>query len=380
MEKYGKPRNILICCNFFVCSKFCALVLVRESCFWVKVLNTFHLKPSTPQSLSSAEDVTLFEQAGLACAPMRRMHGKHKAPVLPSKRPEPVKAPTPAVKRPAPSGKAKAKAKAKAKVKKTAEKAPPVEELLSSGKLPEDAVDRYEGLCAATLDDLKQMTDDLWLPNHGKVHELALRITRSLAGLEPLDEPMDEPMDDPVDPVDDPPQPSSPKKPAPKRKLRAGKMGAASRLRVGRGRGRGRSAGPKRRAARPPGTPSKGSKPQGPGKKKMRLFLTNFLQDVDIQTTTFGQLRAAATEHFGELSEEAIASLSDVAAVAMRKQLGVRKATAPEAPAPEAPEALQAPEAPEAAEPEPSGEAVASPTEEMEPEPPEEPKDEKEKD
>lgn len=117
MEKYGKPRNILICCNFFVCSKFCALVLVRESCFWVKVLNTFHLKPSTPQSLSSAEDVTLFEQAGLACAPMRRMHGKHKAPVLPSKRPEPVKAPTPAVKRPAPSGKAKAKAKAKAKIR-----------------------------------------------------------------------------------------------------------------------------------------------------------------------------------------------------------------------------------------------------------------------
>jgi len=341
----------------------------------VKVLNTFHLKPSTPQSLSSTEDVTLFEQAGLACAPMRRMHGKHKALVLPSKPPEPVKAPTPAVKRPAPSG--KAKAKAKAKVKKTAEKAPPVEELLSSGKLPEDAVDRYEGLCAATLDDSKQMTDDLWLPNHGKVHELALRITRSLAGLEPLDEPMDDPVDDPAD---DPPQPSSPKKPAPKRKLRAGKMGAASRLRVGRGRGRGRSAGagPKRRAARPPGlgTPSKGSKgskPQGPGKKKMRLFLTNFLQDVDIQTTTFGQLRAAATEHFGELSEEAIASLSDVAAVAMRKQLGVRKATAPEAPP-------AAPEAPEAAEPEPSGEAVASPTEEMEPEPPEEPKDEKDKD
>ena len=304
------------------------------------------------------------------------MHGKHKAPVLPSKPPEPVKVPKPAVKRPAPSG--KAKAKAKAKVKKTAEKAPPVDELLSSGKLPEDAVDRYEGLCSASLDDLKQMTDDLWLPNHGKIHELALRITRSLAGLEPLDEPMDEPVDDPVD--DPPPEPSSPKKPAPKRKLRAGKMGAASRLRVGRGRGRGRGAGagPKRRAARPAalGTPSKGSKPQGPGKKKMRLFLTNFLQDVDIQTTTFGQLRAAATEHFGELSEEAIALLSDVAAVAMRKQLGVRKATAaPEAPPAAAPEA----EAPEAAEPEPSGEAVASPTEEMEPEPPEEPK-EKDKD
>ena len=186
-----------------------------------------------------------------------------------------------------------------------------------------------------------------------------------------MDEPKDEPKDDPVDdPVDDPPpEPSSPKKPAPKRKLRAGKMGAASRLRVGRG-GRGRAAGgPKRRAARPPGlAPSKGSKPQGPGKKKMRLFLTNFLQDVDIQTTTFGQLRAAATEHFGELSEEAIASLSDVAAVAMRKQLGVRKAPAAPEPPPAEPEAA---EAAEAAEAEPPGEAVESPTEEMEPEPPE---------
>ena len=287
--------------------------------------------------------MSLFEEAGLVCAPARRVHGKHKAPVvLPPQPPVPVKRP---LKRPAP--KAKAKAKAKAKVKKAAVKAPSLDELLSTGQLPEEGVDRYEALCDAPLEDLKEMCEQAWLSTHGPIHQLALRITRQLAGLDPLDEdaaPEDAEAEDAeaedaeaedAEAEDAEAEPVEPKKAAPKRKLRGGKMGAASRLRMApssRGRGRGRAGGSRAvKSVKAPKVP-KSTGPTGPSKKKMRLFLTQFLEDVDVQTTTFGELRAAAELHFGALSEEQISALSDVAAVAMRKQLGARKAAPVEAP------------------------------------------------
>ena len=274
----------------------------------------------------------------MVCAPPRRLHGKHRAPVVLPPQPPVTK------KRPVPKGKAAPKSKTKRR-----EATPPsVEDLVANGHLPEESVERYEGLCAADLDELKEMTQELWLPDHGAVHELALRLVRHLAGLDPLDEAEKE--------AEETEEASSPAKrarakAAPKRKLRAGKMGAASRVRMGRGRqgrGQGRSGSkPGRARGRGARIPKAMKGPIGPSKKKMRAFLTSYLEDVDIQTTTFGQLRAAAAEHFGALSEDNVTALSELAAVAMRKQLGVRrKAAAAAAEASPEPEEVEEPVAP----------------------------------
>ena len=167
----------------------------------------------------SLDDVELFKMAGLETAPTRRLHGKHRAPVLlPPQPPQPVR-------------KAKAKAKAKAKVKVKA---------------------------------------------------------------------------------------------APKRKLRAAKMGAASRIRVG--------SGSRLRSKKVSGS-------QGPSKMKLQSFLVSFLEKVDTESTTFGELKEAAGEEFGELTEETISKLKELAAVAMRKQLrGKSQKIEPPQPVSEAPE------------------------------------------
>lgn len=273
----------------------------------------------------------------MLCAPPRRLHGKHRAPVVLPPQPPVTK------KRPVPKGKAAAKSKTKRR-----EATPPsVEDLVANGHLPEESVERYEGLCAADLDELKEMTQELWLPDHGAVHELALRLVRHLAGLDPLDEA--EETEETEAASASSPAKRARAKAAPKRKLRAGKMGAASRVRMGRqgrgGRG-GRSGSTKGRGGRGARIPKAVKGPVGPSKKKMRDFLTSYLEDVDIQTTTFGQLRAAATEHFGVLSEGNVTALSELAAVAMRKQLGVRRKAAAAAEASPEPEEVEEPVAP----------------------------------
>lgn len=307
--------------------------------FWclknlVFLLDTFKRKHITgPATL---QDVALMEEAGVRCAPPRRLHGKHRAPVVLPPQPPVTK------KRPVPKGKAAAKSKTKRR-----EATPPsVEDLVANGHLPEESVERYEGLCAADLDELKEMTQELWLPDHGAVHELALRLVRHLAGLDPLDEA--EETEETEAASASSPAKRARAKAAPKRKLRAGKMGAASRVRMGRqGRGgRGGRSGSKPGRGRGARIPKAVKGPVGPSKKKMRDFLTSYLEDVDIQTTTFGQLRAAATEHFGVLSEGNVTALSELAAVAMRKQLGVRRKAAAAAEASPEPEVVEEPVAP----------------------------------
>lgn len=307
------------------------------------------------------------------------MLGKHKDPVVlpaepPSKRP--LKRPLKRLVIPKRKAKAKAKVKAKAKAKKV--EAPPTDELCSTGKLPEDSVERYEGLCSATLDELKEMAGELWLPQHGQVHQLALRITRHMADLEPLEEdkepeePAEEAAEEAGEAGEEAVERGEVPQAQPKRKLRAGKMGAASRLRGG-GAGRGRAGrGAKRGAGRAfgrgavPKVPKVPKVAPGPTKKKMRLFLTSYLETVDIQTTTFSQLRASASEELGELSEEAVHFLRDLAAVAMRKRLGVRsRAAAPASPeedAPASPEKAKSPE--KAVSPQKGGANSLSPPEE----------------
>ena len=121
------------------------------------LLDTFKRKHITPATL---QDVALMEEAGVLCAPPRRLHGKHRAPVVLPPQPPVTK------KRPVPKGKAAAKSKTKRR-----EATPPsVEDLVANGHLPEESVERYEGLCAADLDELKEMTQELWLPDHGAVH------------------------------------------------------------------------------------------------------------------------------------------------------------------------------------------------------------------
>ncbi|CAJ1432813.1 unnamed protein product [Effrenium voratum] len=96
---------------------------------------------AAPRGLGAlTQDVALFQAAGLVQAPARRLLGKTQAAV------DPAKAPRLQAK-----ARAKARAQAKVRAKAKALKPPPLEELVSSGKIPEEQAERYEALCDSGL-------------------------------------------------------------------------------------------------------------------------------------------------------------------------------------------------------------------------------------
>ncbi|CAE7536179.1 Aurkb [Symbiodinium natans] len=136
-----------------------------------------------------------------------------------------------------------------------------VEDLVDSGKIPEEFAERYEALAGADMSELQDMVDTLQLPSEGSSKQLAFRIVRFLAGLPPTSD-------------------------------------AALR------------EVPKLDA--------------GPSKAKLKQFLVNFLSNADLESTTIGQLKEAAKEEFELMTDEAIKNLRDLAAGEMRKQLTAR--------------------------------------------------------
>ncbi|CAE7573348.1 Aurkb, partial [Symbiodinium sp. CCMP2456] len=60
-----------------------------------------------------------------------------------------------------------------------------VEDLVDSGKIPEESAERYEALSGAEISELQEMAESLELPSDGTPQQLAFRIVRCLAGLPP---------------------------------------------------------------------------------------------------------------------------------------------------------------------------------------------------
>ncbi|CAK9013418.1 Hypothetical protein (Fragment) [Durusdinium trenchii] len=249
------------------------------------------------------EDMELFREAGLACAPSKRLRGKRAVTL-----PPPQEQPKPRAPRAPRARQAVRTASVRgAKASKAVPTVPSADELVALGHLPEDSVDRYQALCKEEMAELQEMAQQLWLPSEGRVDQVALRIVRKLAGRDQLEVPK---------------QPKQPKEP---KRLKRAKMGAASRL--GRGRGRGGGRGGRATGERTNSVP----KSRGLSKKALRTFLASFLEHADVERTTFRELKEAAFEEFGDLNDETVVSLRDMAAVAMRKQLGVRRGKAAKA-------------------------------------------------